>query len=243
MGQAQITGGNAQAIQGACFKAAIFDLDGTLVDSYKSWEYAYREALLAVGHDMSDGEFTELYHMTREESIAIFRGAYDAWAPAGKVAFEQFIDKIFTDINNEMKRQYANEVTGKPYALDYIKSLHTQGVSICVATLTGAALSVPCLERLGFMPYLEFVITSNDVGRSKKHPDIFLEAARRLGVGPVDAVVFEDCPTAIQTARRAGFMVCGVEDRYRKQRISELAQYCDWGIESYLEAPGYLIGK
>ena len=224
---------------GTGFKAAIFDLDGTLVDSYKSWEYAYRKALSAVGHDMTDDEFTELYHMTREESMVIFREVYQAWDNVEKMSYEKYIDKIFADINNEMKNQYAADVIEKPHALEYVKSLRHKGVRVCVATLTQAALSETALERLGFMPYLEFVITSNDVGRSKKFPDIFLQAAKRLGFNPSVSIVFEDCPTAIQTAHNAGFMVCGVADRYRKQHISELASYYNWGIDSFSDAPGY----
>ena len=213
------------------YKAAIFDLDGTLVDSYKAWEYSYRKALAAVGHDMTDAEFVELYHMTVDECYVFYKEIFERRTVES--SFEDFARGIMVDIRDEMQRLYASEIPEKPYALEYVKSLYEKGAKICVATLTPTALTGLALERLGFMPYIQFIITSDDVGLSKKHPDIYLEAARRLGCAPCDAVVFEDCPTAIATARKAGFMVCGVAEKYRERDITEYAENFDWYIRDY----------
>ena len=279
------------------FKAAIFDLDGTLVDSYKAWEFAYRKALTAVGHDMTDGEFAELYHMTTDESRAFFRQVHEAQkrpaatmdltldssrsspssaasaptdftldsshsspssaasapmdftldslrsspssaasAPTDDSLLDAFVDGIYADISSEMERQYTAVIQEKPHALKYVKSLYDRGVAICVATLTPSVLCNHVLKRLGFLPYLKFLITSDDVGLSKKHPDIFLAAAKRLGGDPSETVVFEDCPTAVKTAYDAGFIVCGVADRHRTQDIAESSAYYRWRIGNYKEA-------
>lgn len=254
---------------GMLFKAAIFDLDGTLVDSYKAWEKAYKKVLRASGYDLTDEDFLELYHMTLEESGAYFRTLYEA----GKIdipgaervpgdtgmsgadseareargtvrggapytdLFETFTRGIFHSIRKEMETLYAEEVPGKPHALEYVRSLYEKGVPACVATLTGSVLSVPSLKKTGFFPFLKFVVTSDDVGLSKKFPDIFLEAAKRMGVTPRETVVFEDCPTAMKTAYDAGFQVCGVADLHRVYDSAEVSRRCGWFITDFHDAP------
>lgn len=235
------------------FKAAIFDLDGTLVDSYKAWEKAYKKILRNANHDMTDEEFLELYRMTVEESGEYFRelrragrivipgaaggGVGGSANDAGGGYMEAFTKRIFSDIRKEMETLYETDAPGKPYALDYVKSLYEKGVPLCVATLTPSALSEPSLRKTGFFRYMDFVITSDDVGLSKKFPDIFLEAAKRLGAAPGEAAVFEDCPTAMETARKAGFKVCGVSDIHRTYDVAEVSRLCDWYITDFRAAP------
>jgi len=223
------------------FKAAIFDLDGTLIDSFKAWEHAYRKALAAVNHRMTDAEFIELYHMTGEESGGFFRGIYESKpneSVAARTSFESFADGILRDIWDEMVEQYALNAHGKPGALGYVKSLRERGVSLCVATLTPSKLAEPVLARIGFLPFLDFVITSDDVGLSKKFPDIYLEAAKRLGREPGETAVFEDCPTAMQTAKKAGFIVYGVVDSHRGINLADFASCYDWSVASFEDLPG-----
>ena len=65
------------------------------------------------------------------------------------------------------------------------------------------------------MQYIEFIITGEDVGKSKDSPDIYFEACKRLLTVPARTVVFEDSLTAAITANKAGFIVCGVYDEYQ----------------------------
>jgi beta-phosphoglucomutase-like phosphatase (HAD superfamily) len=146
-----------------------------------------------------------------------------------------------------MERQYSLDVQAKPHALQFVKSLYNLGIPACIATLTPINLAEKALTRLGFTPYLDFVITGDDVGASKKFADIYLTAAKRLGFQPSEIIVFEDCPSAAKTAYNADFIVCGVADAYQSHHIEELYPYCHGYVTDYRDAfcrvPSKLTGR
>ena len=146
-----------------------------------------------------------------------------------KIPFKVFMNNF----NDDIKRQYALEISEKPNSLEYIKTLYDKGIPMCVATLSSIELAKSVLTRLGFLPLLKFIITGDDVGRSKKFPDIYLAAAKKLGCAPHETAVFEDCPTAIETAYNAGFIVYGVAEPH--QYHSKIHSYCRLYINCYSE--------
>jgi len=167
--------------------------------------------------------------MTSDEHSEYFRRIYDLQNHDGKISFETLMHNLNADIKN----QYALEIKEKSNALNYVKRLHDKKIPMCVATLSSVELAESVLTRLGFMQYLKFIITGDDVGRSKKFPDIYLAAAKKLGCSPHETAVFEDCPTAIQTAYNAGFIVCGVAEP--NQDHSEVHSHCRLLINHFSE--------
>lgn len=222
------------------FKAAIFDLDGTLIDSYSAWKKSSQKALAAIKHTMTDEEFENMYLMTTDETRQYFLKIYESH----KLELSPLInvDSVMDIILYEMENQYSSEVQALPYALDFVKTLYDRDVPMCVATLTPNEMAERTLERIGFLPYLRFVITGDDVGKSKKSPDIFLEAAKRLGVTPSETAVFEDSPTAIKTAYKTGFITCRVEETHRNYNNNEedLSLYYHWSIKNFQECLQHL---
>ena len=86
---------------------------------------------------------------------------------------------------------------------------------MAIATLTARRHAEKALRDRDMLDYFEFMLTIEDVGISKREPDIYLQAAARMGLEPAECTVFEDAPYACATARRAGFRVCGmVEPAY-----------------------------
>ena len=75
---------------------------------------------------------------------------------------------------------------------------------MCVATATRISSAKIVLERLGLLSYFEFVLSCDDVGVGKSHPDVYLKAAEKLGLPVSECVVFEDADFGIQAARAAG---------------------------------------
>jgi len=214
------------------FKAAIFDMDGTLIDPFSAWKNSFRKTLGLMNHHMTEDELIDLYRMTFDETTAFFRDIYDSQELPGSISFEA----IMQNLTSEMESQYAFEVQEKPHALQFVKALHDSGIPICVATLTSKNLAEKALTRLGFMPYLQFIITGDEVGASKKFADIYLNAAERLGFPPNDTIVFEDCLTAAKTAYVSDFIVCGVADQHQSHSIEEMYPYCHWMIVNYQNA-------
>lgn len=212
------------------FEGVIFDLDGTLLDSYISWMIVFKKAFSSMNHNMTKEEFTELYKMTYEETNEYFSKVYKE--SNASVPLSQIMDEIEVDISQE----YSEKILAKPFAKEFVYSLHEKNIPICIATLTPTHLAKLALDRLGLTPAIQFIITGDDVGLSKKHPDIYEEAALRMGSSVKNTVVFEDSFTAIKTANRAGFKVCGVYDSYQHYSLEDIRSYCNWILSDYKNA-------
>lgn len=85
------------------------------------------------------------------------------------------------------------------------------------------------MERLGLWPHFRFAVSCVQYG-GKTRPDIYLEAARRLGTAPAETVVFEDALHAARTAHEAGFRVCGVWDASAEEDQAALKALADWYV-------------
>lgn len=214
------------------FKAAIFDLDGTLIDPFNAWKGSFRKTLALMNHQMTEGEFINLYLMTFDETRVFLYKIYESQKLDKYISFES----IMENLTYEMEKQYAFEIQEKPHALEFVQTLYDLNIPICVATLTARNFAEKALNRLGFMPYLQFIITGDDVGLSKKFADIYLRASERLGFLPHETMVFEDCLTAARTAYKADFIVCGVTDQHQSHSIEDMYPYCHWSITNYMDA-------
>ena len=171
----------------------IFDLDGTLVDSREWWKGLAEEFLRSQGvEELPDSLLSQIKTMTIPESAALFIRIFGISGTVSSVAEE---------MNGLMDRHYREDI-----------SLKEKGVRMCVASATSKELVEACLKRLGAADYFEAFLSCEDVGAGKTHPDIYLEAAQRMGAKPKDTAVYEDALYAAETAKKAGFYVVGVYD-------------------------------
>ncbi len=181
----------------------IFDMDGTLVDSMPAWKALGRNYLEERGLHPTQEQLAAMTPMTMEEGTAYFRDTFGIKDPPERIARE--MEAI-------MDRRYRTDIPLKPGAADYLAALAARGVRMCVATATAEPLARTCLERLGVARYLDFILSCETVGAGKTKPDVYLEAARRLGASPADTAVFEDAFYAARTAKEAGFYVVGIPE-------------------------------
>ena len=117
---------------------------------------------------------------------------------------------------------------------EYLDSLRAKGIPMCVASATGKPLVELCLETLGLKDYFSFILSCVEVGAGKNRPDVFLEAARRLGAEPTDCAVFEDAIYAVRSAKEAGFYVVAVKDAHNDSCWEELQSLADETITTWL---------
>lgn len=203
----------------------IFDMDGTLVDSMGHWKNLEREFLLAKGiPEDVDEVLKEIQHMTIPAAMEFF---IDRFHFAGTV------ESLTEEFNGLMAAHYASDVEVKDGVPAYLEALRQKGVRMCIASATSVPLVTICLERLGLRHYFEFLLSCVDVNASKDKPDVFLEAARRLGGTPEETAVFEDSLVAATSAKSAGFHVVGIYDPYSAHNWPGIVELADELIEDW----------
>lgn len=180
---------------------AIFDMDGTLVDSMSFWKDLASEYLSCKGvKHMKEDIQERIKPMTMSESAELFRREF------GMTGDPE------AQMNAMMDDHYRNDIPLKPGVAEYLQNLHRRGVRMCVASATAENLMETCLTRLGVREYFEFLLSCETVGAGKRSPLVYHESAKRLGMDPGEIAVYEDALYAVQTAKAAGFHVVGVYD-------------------------------
>ena len=199
---------------------AIFDMDGTLVDSMWGWNEIYITFLVAHGatNEAAKEIVAHTAHFTTYESAELFREYLSLDTPAADIA---------AGLDARMKELYQNVILEKPGVRAYLERLRNEGVRMCVVSSTPEPLIRICLERLGLMPFFSFILSCETVGKGKEEPDAYFAAATRLGASPSDTAVYEDSPTALMTAKRAGFYAVAVYDESSADQWTETSRNAD----------------
>lgn len=207
---------------------AIFDMDGTLVDSMVYWQRLGREYLNSQGVTEGVDEVLErIKAMTMAESSALF---IETFGLPGTP------ETVEAEMNAVMDEHYRSDIPLKPGAADYLAVLKEQGTKMCVATATPEPLARDCLQRLGVLEDFEFLLSCDAVGAGKDRPDVFWEAARRLGAAPGETAAFEDTLFALRTAKDAGFYTVGVWDASGDGHWNELTALADETVRDWKAA-------
>lgn len=185
-------------------RAILFDLDGVLTDTaelhFQSWKSVADE--LGIPFDRAANE--ALRGLSREESLERLLGPRCAeFTPDEKAAITRQKNEAYLD---RVRRMSLRDVF--PGAADLLRDLRSAGVRLAVASSSRNAHAV--VERLGIGPLLDAIVDGNDAPRSKPDPQVFLLAAKRLGVAPQDCVVVEDAASGVAAALAAGMRVVGV---------------------------------
>lgn len=190
-------------------KGAIFDMDGTLVNSLTFWEYAwpkFGERYLG-NADFSPSE---------EDDKAIrTMTLWQCWEHMKKqYGFPQSTQQLVDETNDLISEYYKNVITVKDGAFEFLQYLKDKGVKICIASATAKYLVEQVSEQYGFNKYIDGILSCADIGKGKDCPDIYYAAARFLGTTASETCVFEDSALAVTTAKNAGFHTVGIYDAY-----------------------------
>jgi len=181
--------------------AFLFDMDGTMVDSMpwhaRSWEVFARE----IGAPAPGADF--FHRTTGMTGVEVMRACVgDRPAPELKAMVERK-EAIYRGLFAPRFR----EVRG---FRDFARLARAAGAKVGLATAGDADNIAFVLDHLGCHGFFDAVVGAHDVERGKPHPDLFLLAARRLGVDPAECLVFEDAPHGIEAARRAGMKAVAI---------------------------------
>ena len=188
-------------------RGAIFDVDGTLLDSMFIWDTIGEAYLRSIGYQPKENLNETFKNMSLHQAARYYQTEYGV---------TQSIDEIMDGVNAMLERYYHFEVPLKPGAAELLERLRQDGVKLCIATATDRHLVEAALDRCGVLSCFGEIFTCNEVGHGKDEPDIFEEALRFLGTEKAETVVFDDALYAVRTAKEAGFPVAAVYDSHEK---------------------------
>ena len=231
-------------VQNHKYTAAIFDIDGTLIDSMPIWEDLDADFLKTQGIELSEHEKQELnetmWSMTVDEGIRYLKETYHLELS------EEAIGKALSDV---VEQFYTDEVPAKQDVAGLVEALHDAGVPMALATVGEPSYETAALKRLGLFDHFDAMCDCNSLGTTKREAFVYETAARLLlgsesggepaaasepagESGPAESnaavLVIEDVLHALQAAKQAGFTTVAIEDDASvkdKPAILETADY------------------
>ncbi|MGL5617294.1 MAG: HAD family hydrolase [Sarcina sp.] len=210
-------------------KAAIFDLDGTLVDSMWVWEQIDLDYLKEIGVEetinLKDLK-NDINHLSFNETGEYFKKRFN---------IQESVDFICNRWHEMAFNHYKTNVKLKAFAKEFLTKLKEKGIKIALATSNSKELLETCLISNGIIDFFDSITTTNEVPFGKDHPDVYLLAAKRLNVAPENCIVFEDILPAVEGALKANMTVVSVHDAAAEFQREALMAKSHRHIDSFEE--------
>ena len=210
-------------------KGAIFDLDGTLLDSMGVWDQVDIDFLsrrgIAVPADYMATVASMQFRQIAEYTIARF-------------GLKDTPEELMEEWDRMARVMYATAVEAKPGARDYLARLRATGARLAVATSLPPQLREPAMAHVGILEDFDAVVSvddANDVGKDR--PDVYLLAASRLGVAPEDCTVFEDLLAGMRSAKSVGMRVWAMHDDSSAADWPAICELADGVLFDFADAP------
>lgn len=206
------------------FRAALFDMDGTLIDSMGVWEHVdevfFARRGLPLPKDYSRSIAGLSFRQTGEYTKARFH-------------LPESVDDILSEWHALCESAYVHDVPLKPHAEAYLKKLRGEGVRLAVATALPERLYRPVLLRTGVLSLFDAFASTDEAGERKRSGDVYRLAARRLGVEPAECAVFEDILDGLLGAKAVGMKAVLVRDPAAAGERERALAVCDAAIDGF----------
>lgn len=208
------------------FEAAIFDLDGTLLDSTYIWEQISLKLIEHRGYSVPSDYVKNICSKSFDEAadytIKLF-------------GLKDTNEEIVEEWNLLARKEYESTIRLKKYAYQFLCVLKKQGKKLAVATGLPEMLYEPCLKSNMIYQFFDVITSTDYVGRGKEHADIYYEVSNALHVPPEKCAVYEDTLLAIKSAKSIGMKVIGVYDQYSALDKGTIRNIADDYITSWEE--------
>ena len=204
-------------------KGAIFDVDGTLLDSMEIWEDVAIRYLKSIGVEAEPDLPEVMFTMSLPEGAAYVKEHY---------RLTRETDEIIQGVLDIIRKYYEETAPLKPGVTKILEELSRKRIPMTVATSNNKEEVEAAFKRLGIASYFSRIFTCEEVGAGKTRPDIYMKAAEYMGTRPEETVIFEDVLHAIRTAKKAGFLAVGLYDEASKADQEEIKKEADWYAKS-----------
>lgn len=188
-------------------QAILFDLDGLLIETERLILDISIEMMKERGQPDGEAFFLGLIGKSHDMVTQLMLETFPDMDVAGFDAEHQ----------QRVQARYDQGIPFKPGAMELLGSLRADGFPIAIATNSARASGQNKLNRTGIGEFVDDMVGYDDVGSPKPAPDLYIEAARRVGADPAQCVAFEDSDTGVRAAKGAGCYVIQVPDMLEPQ--------------------------
>lgn len=214
-------------------KGAIFDVDGTLLDTMPMWDAVGGLYLKNKGMKAQSDLSEILFKMTVTEGAIYMKEAYE---------LEESVQEIIDGTMELAREFYEEEAPLKAGARKILQKLEEQGVAMAVASASNVSCIQKAFDRLGIAKYFKNIVSCEDVGVGKQSPLVFYKTVQLLGTAVEETYVFEDALHAIETAKKVGFKTVGIYDNSSKKQWEKIKEMADISVDSLEEFFMEMIG-
>lgn len=205
-------------------KAAIFDLDGTLIDSMGMWRNLGKNFLKRRNIDITEKVENDMTTMSLRMNSHYLKETFNLRETPDSI-YKEFKDIIFD--------YYLNEVEEKEDAFKTIKEYKEKGYNVVLGTATSDEFIEPLLSRFNLKEYFDLVQTCDMVDIKKSNKDYFNLIAKKLDIDSKEIFLFDDAPFALKAAKEAGIVTVGVYDNESSHYWDEIVEKNDYAIKSF----------
>ncbi|MCI5825228.1 MAG: HAD family phosphatase [Arcanobacterium sp.] len=199
-------------------RGAIFDVDGTLMDSMWVWEQAFVRFVEEHGVTPDFGAGSEIFTLSLLEGAEYLKR---------ELGLQQSAEEVCSEVAAIARELYFTKADLKPHVREFLEALKVASVPMVVLTSGEAGLIKEVFVKFGILDYFEHIYAASNEGISKREPTLWLRAAESIGAQPRDTWVFEDALYAITVTKENGFHTVAIADSHSEalqNNVREVAE-------------------
>ena len=199
--------------------AAIFDMDGTILDSSTMWDDLVDTVMKRFHYTPKSTIYKDTFPLGAKEIAEFLKKDYQ---------MVESVEEIYDFMDAGLKQYYFEEARLKPGAKELLTALHKEGVHLALASATSEDYVIPAMELTGLKSIFNCIITADQLGMGKSEPQFFRCVLESLHAEANQTILFEDALYSIRTAQKAGLLTCGVYDVSSALEGNDIKDAADW---------------